>query len=89
MACHRNETVYHQSHVVGFPLCYKKGAKVVTKDGRRGTVLDFKWKHNLIIFLNGRAHKGFYIITVDFENCTEEFLRQDLSGPQFSDGGFW
>jgi hypothetical protein len=89
MVHNENETVQHQSHVVGFPLCYHKGTKVITKDARSGTVLDFKWESKLVIFLNGRAHKGFYIITVDFEDYTEEFLRQDLSGPQFSDGGFW
>ncbi len=47
MVHHENETVQHQSHVVGFPLCYHKGTKVVTKDGRRGTVLDFKWENKL------------------------------------------
>jgi len=89
MSHHVNETGRRQRHVVGVPICYPEGCRVVTKDGRSGTVLGFRWEKDLVIFQDGASTKGFYVVTVDFEGFTEEFLRHDLSGNSLSDGGFW
>ena len=78
----------HWPAIAGFPVCYIEGDKVRTRDGREGTVLGYDWHHDLVIYKDGVPTKGFFIITVDFGEYAEEFLRHDLSGERFDNGGF-
>jgi len=89
MSHSKNETKRRQRHIIGVPICYPEGCEVLTKDGRKGIVLGFRWEKDLVTFQDGKASKGFFIVTVDFEEYTEEFLRYDLSSKLFSHGGFW
>ena len=61
----------------------------MTKDGRKGTVLGYRWKYDLVIFQNDKISKVFFLVTVDFEGYTEDFLRHHLSGTRFVNGGFF
>lgn len=89
MSHHTNEIRQNWPSVAGCPVCYFEGDEVITKDGRKGTVLGIKWEHDLVIFQNDKVSKGVFLVTVDFEGYTENFLRHDLSGKRFARGGFW
>ena len=75
--------------IAGIPLTYWEGDEVKTRDGRVGTVLGYSWEHDLVICIDGEPSKGFFVVTVDFGDHTEQFLRHDLSGKRFGHGGFW
>ena len=79
----------HYPSVFGTPVTYWKGDEVKTRDGKVGTVIDYSWEHDLVTYIDGVPSKGFFIVTVDFGNYTEQHLRHDLSGERFSNGGFW
>ena len=78
----------HWPSIAGIPLTYWEGDEVKTRDGRVGTVLGYSWDHDLVVYINDEPSKGFFIVTVDFETHTEKFLRHDLSGERFRNGGF-
>lgn len=42
-----------------------------------------KLENDLVLYKDGIASKGFFIVTVDFENYQEEHIRQDLHGERF------
>ncbi len=79
----------HFPVISGIPLTYWEGDVVKTRDGREGIVLGYEWDHKLVIYRDGKPSKGFYIVTVDFGNYAERFLRHDLTGKRFPKGGFW
>ena len=69
-------------HIAGIALTYKEGDKVMTKDGREGTVLGSKWEHELVLYRNNeKPEKGYFIVTLDFGDHTEKHIRDDLIGP--------
>ncbi len=78
----------HFPSIAGFPVVYWEGDSVKTRDGRKGTVLGYTWENDLVIFKDGVPSKGFFIVTVDFGNHTEQYLRHDLGGERFASGGF-
>ena len=78
----------HFPAIAGVPVVYWEGDTVRTRDGRQGTVLGYTWENDLVIWKDGIPSKGFFIVTVDFGNHTEKFLRHDLSGKRFLSGGF-
>ena len=89
MSRYANEIIQNWPSVAGIPITYQEGDEVITRDGRIGTVIGYSWKHDLVIFQNDKVSKGFFLVTVDFEGHTEDFLRHDLSGRRFGRGGFW
>lgn len=74
----------HSPSIAGFPVVYTEGDSVKTRDGREGIVLGYTWENDLVIWKDGIQSKGFFIVTVDFGNHTEKFLRHDLSGKRFN-----
>ena len=79
----------HWPAIAGVPVTYWEGDTVKTKDDREGTVLGYDWEHDLVIYdEKGVPSKGFFIVTVDFGDRIEKFLRHDLSGDRFANGGF-
>ena len=88
MSRYPNDITWHSPHVGGFPITYREGDEVLTRDGRIGTVIGYSWENDLVIFQDGKPSKGFFLVTVDFEGYTENFLRHDLSGKIFANGGF-
>ncbi|MDE1843755.1 MAG: hypothetical protein KGI10_00335 [Thaumarchaeota archaeon] len=77
----------HFPSIAGVPVVHWEGDTVRTRDGRQGTVLGYTWENDLVIWKDGMPSKGFFIVTVDFGNHTERFLRHDLSGKRF--GNEW
>lgn len=75
--------------IAGCPICYIKGDKVVTRDGREGIVIDFEFDSNLTCYKDGKPSQGHFIVTVDFGSYTSKYLRHDLSGKRLGHGGFW
>lgn len=70
--------------VGGIPLTYIEGDIVRTKDGREGTVLGYRWIDNLILYRYGnQPRRGFFVVSVDFGDHAEWYLRNDLSGTRF------
>lgn len=88
MSRYHNDIKWHSPHVGGFPITYREGDEVLTRDGRIGTVIGYSWENDLVIFQDGKPSKGFFLVTVDFEGYTEDFLRHDLTGKRFVNGGF-
>ena len=78
----------HFPSIAGVPVVYREGDTVRTRDGRKCTVLGYTWENDLVIWKDGVPSKGFFIVTVDFGNYTEKFLRHDLIGKQFLGGRF-
>ena len=58
MSRYANDIRQNKPHVAGCPICYIEG-DVVTKDGRKGTVLGYRWKYDLVIFQNDNTSKRF------------------------------
>lgn len=78
----------HWPAIAGMPVTYWEGDEVKTRDGRKGTVLGYSWEHDLVIYKDGMPSKGVFIVTIDFGDHTENYLRHDLSGKRLR-GGFW
>lgn len=70
--------------IAGCPIVYQKGDIVKTRDGRWGVVIDFKFQDNLILYKDDKPSRGFFIVTVDHDGHTSQYLRHDLSGKRLN-----
>ena len=84
----RKDILTHSEAAGGYPMVYQKGDMVKTRDGIWGIVVDFKFESNLVLFEGKKPERGFYIVTVDHGGYTAKYLRYDLSGKRFFNGGF-
>lgn len=81
----RKGDVGHNSpHVTGFPVTFKEGDRVKTKDGRVGTVLGSRWFDELVLYrYESEPRLGYFLVKVDFGDYIEYHIRNDLSGDRF------
>jgi len=81
----RKGDVGHNSpHVTGFPVTFKEGDRVKTKDGREGTVLGSRWFDELVLYrYESEPRLGYFLVKVDFGDHIEYHIRNDLSGERF------
>jgi len=75
---------HNSPHVSGFPITYKEGDRVKTKDGREGTVLGSDWIDDLVLYrYENESRIGYFLVKIDFDDHIEYHIRNDLSGERF------
>ena len=77
----KGEVWYNKPAVAGIPITFGDGDKVITKDGRTGTVLGSKWIDSLVINdeLN-QPRSGYFLVDVEIDGKVESHIRNNLSG---------